>query len=206
MSFEIWLAFVAACTVLTLIPGPSVLLVVSLTITRGLPAALICILGDMLASVFLMGLSLLGAGAILAASATLFALLKWVGVFYMAYLGLSQIRQARRETAPDLTDKPRNFASSSFNTGFLTAMFNPKAILFYMAFLPQFMVADGEPLLQFSILVITSTLTIGVLLSGYALIATSARRTFQSAKARKYFGYTGGSCLIGGSVLIATTR
>lgn len=70
MSIEIWLAFVVASSILTLIPGPCVLLVVSQAITRGMSAALMCILGDVVGGAALMLLSLVGVGAILAASST----------------------------------------------------------------------------------------------------------------------------------------
>lgn len=208
MSLEIWLAFVAACSILTLIPGPCVLLVVGQALTRGMPAALLCILGDMLGGVFLMTLSLVGVGAILAASATLFGVLKWAGVCYMAYLGVSQIRDARKgDKIPNLSENTASsHAYSSLRSGFLASSLNPKAIIFYMAFLSQFMDPQGDTLLQFSILVATSSAVIGIILAGYALIAAQAKKTFQSRKARKYFGYTGGGFLIGGSVLMATSR
>jgi threonine/homoserine/homoserine lactone efflux protein len=81
MPIEVWLAFVVASSILTLIPGPCVLLVISQALTRGMPAALMCILGDITGRVVLMVLSLVGVGAILAASTTLFTIFKWLGVF-----------------------------------------------------------------------------------------------------------------------------
>lgn len=206
MSVEMWLAFVAACAVLTLIPGPSVLLVTGQALTRGTSAAFLCIIGDLLGGVFLMTLSLMGVGAILAASATLFGLLKWAGVFYMAYLGFCQISEARKDTSLTSGKTSPAMALGSLRAGFFTAVLNPKAIVFYMAFLTQFMDPTGNALLQFSILLTTSTVIIGLVLGGYVLMAARAKKTFQSRSARKCFGYTGGGFLIGGSVLMATTR
>ena len=80
MSFDVWLAFIIASAVLTLIPGPCVLLVVSQALTKGMRSSLLCILGDVVGSAVLMILSLIGVGAILATSATLFALFKWLGI------------------------------------------------------------------------------------------------------------------------------
>ncbi|MBL1419260.1 MAG: LysE family translocator [Alphaproteobacteria bacterium] len=206
MSYETWVAYLIANIVLTLIPGPSVMLVVGLSLTRGLKSALSSILGDMFASVILTILSLVGVGAILVASATLFVIVKWAGVVYMAYLGYCQIRDARNGGSFKIKQQPKKTAIDSFKSGFLAALLNPKAIIFYMAFLTQFMNPEADMLLQFGILVATSTVVIGVLLAGYALLATRAKKAFKSQKAQKYFGYTGGSFLIGGSVLMATTR
>ena len=199
MDFEYWVAFIVAYTVISIIPGPSVFMVTSQALTRGTKAAFLCILGDVLAGVVLVALSLFGVGAILAASATLFQLVKWAGVFYMAFLGISQIRLVRQTTSATVNP----LARSSMWAGFLTGVLNPKAIVFYMAFLSQFMDPNGDLLLQFLILVPTSSVIVGVVLSSYALMAARARRVFQSETARRRFGYTGGGFLIGGSFLMA---
>jgi len=209
MSLDVWLAFIVASSVLTLIPGPCVLLVVSQALSRGMPAALLCICGDIVGGVVLMVLSLIGVGAILATSATLFALFKWLGIIYMAYLGFCQLIEAKKNDSIDAesTNKLGTVGSSigSFNAGFLASLLNPKAIIFYMAFLPQFMDPQGDTLLQFSILITTSSIVIGVILIGYALIASKTRRVFQSDRSRKYFDYSGAGFLIGSSVFMAST-
>ncbi len=173
---------------------------------RGTPAALLCVIGDLFGNILLMMLSLVGVGAILATSVTLFQIVKWTGVAYLAYLGYCQIIDARKEASPDPQESRPTFSLGSFNAGFLTAALNPKAVMFYLAFLTQFMDPDGDQFVQFSILLATSTIVTGLILSGYVLIAARARKSFQSGPARKYFGYTGGGFLIGGSVLMATSR
>lgn len=205
MSLETWLTFVVATSILTLIPGPCVLLAVSQALTRGVSAALMCILGDVVGGVALMVLSLVGVGAILTASATLFTLFKWIGVVYMAYLGCCQIIEAKSMRLNDETADKRFNGINSFKVGFITSLLNPKAIIFYMAFLPQFMNPEKDVLLQFSILLLTSSLVIAVILSGYVLIASRTRQAFKSQKSQKYFGYSGGSFLIASSVFMAST-
>jgi len=204
MTLEVLLAFIIANTILTLIPGPSVLLIISQSLTKGMPAALMCILGDLVGGALLMILSLLGVGAILAASATLFTIFKWLGVVYMAYLGYCQIIEARKSTSDEEISSRKLPSLGSFKAGFISSTLNPKAIAFYVAFLPQFMNPNGDMLLQFSILIITSTIVVGVLLSGYALLAFRARKFFQSKKSQKNFGYIGGSFLMGSSAYMAT--
>ncbi|RKF18049.1 LysE family translocator [Alginatibacterium sediminis] len=205
MTLERWLAFVIATSILTLIPGPCVVLLISQALTRGVAASLMCIFGDIVGGAVLMMLSLLGVGAILAASATLFAIFKWLGVFYMAYLGYCQILEAKNTKAQSADCRTQALNMGSFKAGFIASLLNPKAIIFYMAFLSQFMNADKDPLLQFSILILTSSLVTGLVLVAYALLASSARALFQSERSKQYFSYSGGSFLIGNSVFIAST-
>ncbi len=206
MTFDSWLAFTLASIVLTLIPGPSVLLVISLAIAKGRKAAMMCIVGDMVGTVVLIVLSLLGVGALLAASATLFQLVKWAGVLYLAYLGLCQILDARN--LPDIADDEQHISSpwQSFWAGSITAILNPKAVIFYMAFLAQFIDPESSFVLQMGILTITSITIVAILLAGYALIAAHARTRLKSQSVRKKIGYVGGGIMIGGSTLMAATR
>lgn len=206
MKFELWLTFAAAYTVVSLIPGPSVFMVTAQALRCGLKPALLCVVGDLLGGIVLMTLSLVGVGAILAASATLFQIFKWLGVLYMAYLGACMIMEARRDPDTDVPNLSAATGAASLKIGFLTGVLNPKAIIFYMAFLSQFMDPAGNQLLQFSILMVTSSIVVGVVLSGYALAAARARQVFQSRVARRRFNYTGGGFMLGSSVLMATTR
>lgn len=196
MKFELWLAFVGTYTLISILPGPSVFMVVGQALGRGLRAAFLCILGDVLGGVVLIALSLFGVGAILATSALAFQVLKWAGVGYMAYLGYRQIKDAKS----DYRDPPR---LGSIKAGFLTGVLNPKAIMFYMAFLSQFMDPSVNLVTQYLVLVVTSIFVVGVVLSGYALAAARARRAFESPAARRRFGYTGGGLLLGGSLFMA---
>lgn len=206
MKLELWLAFVATYTVISIVPGPSVLMVTGQALSRGTKAAFMCILGELAGGGVLVGLSLFGVGAILAASSELFQIVKWAGVFYMAYLGFRQIVEARRDDI-DLPQEARKQDSiSSAKAGFFTAVLNPKAIVFYVAFLSQFLDPSANIYSQFAIVVTTSTVIVGAVLGGYALLAAQARKTFQSAKARRRFGYAGGGVLIGGSAFMAVTR
>ena len=205
MDFSLWIAFVVTYGVISILPGPSVFMVTGVALTRGLRAAFVCILRDLVAGVVLIALSLFGVGMILATSAILFQAVKWAGVFYMAYLGVTQIISARSvPLKAELGTSVNDLAN--LKIGFLTGVLNPKAILFYMAFLSQFTDPTGDALLQFAILVPTATVVVGVVLAGYALLAERARRAFQSQAARRRFGYAGGGVLLGGSVLMATTR
>lgn len=205
MNFELWIAFAIATAILTLIPGPSVMLITGRAITLGTKAALICIIGDLIAGMVLMVFSLLGVGAILETSPLLFQVLKWAGVGYMIYLGLSQIIGARNSEPVSIDDKQVSI-KDNLRDGFLSAILNPKALAFYLAFLTQFIEPTGDLWIQFSILIATSSIVTGLILLGYVTLAAGARQKFQSKSAVKWFGYTGGGFLLSAGVLMASTR
>jgi threonine/homoserine/homoserine lactone efflux protein len=205
MSLSVWLAYVAAFTFLSLVPGPSVFMVIGQCLSRGLAAAFFCIFGDLAGGIVMMTIAYIGLGTLLAASSEIYTLIKWAGVAYMAWLGVSQILAAKRMVHTDLDQSMQTaLRASSLRAGFLTGVLNPKAILFYVAFLAQFM-DPAQPLTyQFLILMATSTVIVFVTLSGYAILAAQARRLFRSLRARKRMAYAGGSFLLGGSALISS--
>jgi homoserine/homoserine lactone efflux protein len=170
-------------------------------------AALYCIFGDLLGGVIVMTASYIGLGALLATSSEAYQVLKWAGVAYMVWLGMAQIIAARRLVQSDLLDTGNAPArAASLRAGFLTGVLNPKEILFYVAFLAQFMNTAQPMTPQFLILMVTSMIVVFAVLMGYALLASQARKTMQSVKARKRMGYAGGSILLGGSAIMATSR
>src|SRR3712207_2072875 len=136
MTFEIWLAFVAACVALVLVPGPTVLLVVSYALGQGWRAALPIAVGVALGDFTAMSMSVLGIGALLIASATVFAVVKWTGAAYLVYLGIKLFRAGGA-----LRAEPKTNASSALRMtahAWLVTSLNPKTVLFFVAFFPQF--------------------------------------------------------------------
>lgn len=205
MSIGVWLAYVAAFTLLSLIPGPSVFMVIGQSLSRGLGAAFFCIVGDLLGGIVMMTIAYIGLGTLMAASSNVYLFVKWGGVAYMAWLGLSQILAARRMVEADLTASTTSaIRAQSLKAGFLTGILNPKAILFYVAFLAQFMDPASPLTPQFLVLMATSTTIVLIVLGFYAVLAAQARKAFQSLRARKRLGYAGGSFLLGGSALMAS--
>lgn len=204
MLMENWIAYVIAYAVISIIPGPSVFMVIGQSLSRGRRAALACIAGDVTGGVIVMTASYLGLGLILASSSLAFITLKWLGVAYMAWLGIAQIRAARAlsHNSPVAVATARG----SLGAGFLTGVLNPKAIMFYMAFLAQFIDPSARQAPQFLILMATSTIIVALVLSAYALLATSVSARLQSLNARRRMGYAGGTCLLGGSAFMAATR
>lgn len=207
MSLELWLAFIATYSLISIVPGPSVLMVVSQALNNGRRAALYCVAGDIVGGFVIIALALLGVGTLLATSALLFQIVKWCGVFYLAYLGIQQICAARQLAPMDV--QPQASQQSLFESlraGFFVGVLNPKAIMFYVSFLAQFLDPNGNTTTQFFILIATSTVIVGVVLGGYALLAVQAQRFFQSIKARRRLGYASGTAMLGGSIWVSATR
>lgn len=198
MDPALWLAFVLSYTVISLIPGPSVMMVLGQALSHGLRVALLCVLGDLAGGVVVMTASYLGVGAILATSATAFLALKWLGVGYMIWLGLAQLRKASHAAPPS--------ATRGLRAGFLTGVLNPKAILFYMAFLTQFIDPAAPQLPQFLILLASASTVVALVLIGYALLAARLRAHLTTSRARRHADVAGGVSLLGGGALMAWMR
>ena len=144
MALDHWLAFVAASAVLLAIPGPTVLLVVSYALGHGRRAAGSTVAGVLLGDFTAMTASLLGLGALLAASATLFSVLKWIGALYLVYLGI-KLWRAPVAAAADEAMAPIERHRRIFLHAYAVTALNPKSIVFFIAFLPQFL-DHGAPI------------------------------------------------------------
>ncbi|AWM87643.1 LysE family translocator [Microvirga sp. 17 mud 1-3] len=204
MSFETWLAFAAASTVLLVIPGPTILLVVSYALGQGwrtaLPMAIGVALGDFTAMTF----SLLGLGALLAASATLFTLLKWAGAAYLVWLGIKLWRAGGAMDA-----KPRADAASSLKMlshAWLVTALNPKGITFFVAFLPQFIDPKADLFPQVGIFAATFLVLAFANAFTYALIASRARNAVRNPRTMGIVNKIGGSLLIGAGIATVGLR
>lgn len=204
MQLEDWLAYVAAYAVICIIPGPSVLFVIGQSLSRGTYAALASVLGDVLGGAVVMTASFLGLGLMLAASSGFFSIVKWAGVAYMAYLGCNQILAASRPPTIGHISYPG--AKGSVGAGFLNGVLNPKAIIFYTAFLAQFIDPQAPQVPQFIILLFTSAAIVGLILGGYAFLAGRIAHRLRTVTARTNVGYAGGACLLGGCAVMAATR
>jgi threonine/homoserine/homoserine lactone efflux protein len=204
MSYETWLAFVAASVVLLIIPGPTVLLVVSYALGHGRRYAAATVAGVAAGDFTAMTGSLLGLGALLATSAALFTAVKWVGAAYLVYLGIKLWR------APVGTlgqaDISETRPSRIFAHAYLVTALNPKGIVFFVAFLPQFLDMTRPLVPQMAILIVTfvSLATLNVTL--FALTASSARQAIRRPSVQRSVNRIGGSFLIGAGLLTAAWR
>jgi len=204
MSFEHWLAFAAASAVLLAIPGPTVLLVVSYALGHGRRLAGATVAGVALGDFTAMTASMLGLGALLATSAALFTALKWIGAAYLIYLGIKLFRAPVGEAALERTREAQPFRV--FLHAYAVTALNPKSIVFFVAFLPQFLVA-GAPLLPQMVVFETTFLVLATLnAAAYALMASAAQTTIRRPNVQRAVNRVGGSLLVGAGVMAAAYR
>ena len=169
MSLEAWALFALTETVLCLTPGPAVLLVVASALTHGAAASLGAALGILSANVLYFALSATGLGAMLLASSELFWLVRWLGAAYLIWLGVRMV--VGRSTLRSPATTGAGAGRRTFANGFVLQGANPKALLFFVALLPQFIDPAGHVAMQIVVLGITSVAIELVVLVGYGAAA-----------------------------------
>jgi threonine/homoserine/homoserine lactone efflux protein len=152
VELSTWLLYTAAAAGLSLTPGPNGLLALTHGALYGTKRTIATILGGSVGFATIIGLSMFGIGALLAANAELIFWLKWLGGAYLVFLGIQVWRSEPIGTA--VVDG-RSTAGKLFQAGLLSAITNPKGILFFVAFLPQFIEPQESLFLQFAIMAAT---------------------------------------------------
>jgi threonine/homoserine/homoserine lactone efflux protein len=202
MTFETWIAFALAAAAMLAIPGPTILLVVGQSLGAGgrrnaLPLVAGVALGDLLAMV----LSLAGLGALLAASATAFAALKWAGAAYLVWLGVRLWRAPVEAGAAPPLDARR-----ALRRAFVVTALNPKGIAFFVAFVPQFL-DPSSPFLPQAALLAATFVGLGALnAAAYALLAGRVSGAVGRPAVRRWLNRAGGTVLVGAGLATAAVR
>jgi threonine/homoserine/homoserine lactone efflux protein len=206
MNPHVWLGFAAASLVMGLIPGPGVLSIVGYAIGSGRRTALASVAGLALGNLVAMTLSLAGVGALLAASALAFSILKWAGALYLVGLGLATI--LRKGTPPEADGNPGPPISprAAFASNVGVGTFHPKTIVFFVAFVPQFIGAGGDYALQAAILIATFSIVVGCTDTIYALVAARVRHLLNTPGAALWSKRAGGTVLIAAGLATAAAR
>ncbi|WP_417690821.1 LysE family translocator [Roseibium sp.] len=201
MSFELFAAYVVATLIVLAIPGPTVMLVVSYALTQGRKTAIASILGVGLGDATAATVSLMGMGAVLAASATLFTFLKWAGAAYLLWLGfkLWNTRPANPDTE-EQAQKPVT-PQKVFAHSFLVTAFNPKSIMFFIAFLPHFVVPTAPAVPQLLLLGTTFVVLAVANASLYALAAAEVGHRLKKPKVLARVQKGGGALLMAAALL-----
>jgi homoserine/homoserine lactone efflux protein len=202
MSPEFYLAYIAACVVIVIVPGPTVTLIVANSITHGTRAGLLNIAGTQLGLAAMMGIVLVGLASIIETMGFWFDWVRVAGAAYLVWLGWKLLRASSALAAPGQTATPRG---GFFLQGFLVLMSNPKALLLFGAFIPQFVDPKTNYVGQVVLLGATAMVTAGVFDSAYAVLAGRARE-FLSAKRARAVSRASGLFLIGGGIWLAFGR
>ena len=202
MPLETWLAYTLVTTTFLLIPGPTIILVISYSLLRGRQAVIALVLGVGLGDLTAMSLSFLGVGVLLQTVATAFYLIKWLGAAYLIWLGIKMW-----SSASDLTDLDKNNRSHAwqeiFSSAYITTALNPKSIVFFLAFIPQFI----EPELPFTsqAVILAATFFVLAIISvlGYAALAIYAGQQLHLPLIQRWTHRIGGGLLIGAGGMTA---
>ncbi|WP_439814686.1 LysE family translocator [Zavarzinia sp. CC-PAN008] len=203
MTLTVYLTFVAAALALILTPGPTTLLAVGHDLNRG-RRALWVVPGVMAGDAFAMTMSFLGVGAILATSATLFTILKLAGAAYLIWMAIQSWRApvAEQQIAVEHGVPGRRMMVQAF---VVTAL-NPKSIIFYVAFMPQFLSPSVPAVPQMLVLGVTMVTLAGLATAAYVLLAGRFRERLASPRFLRWFNRGGAVALFGAGVLTALKR
>ena len=204
MTWPLYLAFIAAASVLLIIPGPTVLMVVGYGLAEGRRRNWPLVAGVVLGDAVALTCSVAGLGAVLAASAQAFTILKYCGALYLLYLGVCMIRSGATAT-PKL-----NIVSSrkKFLHALAVTSVNPKPILFFVAFLPQFVSPSSPALPQLLLLGATFVILGAFNTAAYATLSGSLGGRIRDPRFVRRLRRVGGGALIGAGVMtaVATRR
>jgi threonine/homoserine/homoserine lactone efflux protein len=203
MSLNVYLAFIAACIALALLPGPVVTLLIANGLRHGTRAALINILGVQTGMVIALSILAIGLASLMATMGYWFDWVRFAGAAYLVWLGVKLIRSPAQGLSDDAPPPPPR--GGFFLQGFLIAMSNPKLLLFFGAFIPQFMDMSKDHFSQVALLGITFMVIAGLTDAAYALLAGRARSFFSKRRTRLMSRISGGF-MIGGGVWLALTR
>lgn len=208
MEFDTWLLYSLAVLVLTASPGPSVLLCLTKSVTEGFQSSIYTALGSLTAIVGIMTLSFTGLGLLIASSEFVFNIIKWLGAGYLIYLGIKAFTSTTEnyEVSNSKNKKKKSSVFSLFRSGFFVGVSNPKAIVFFTALFPQFIVSNQPLLSQYLIF----TATFAVLELSWLLLysyfgARSSNWLMEKSRAKIFNKVTGG-IFVGAGLILSSTK
>jgi threonine/homoserine/homoserine lactone efflux protein len=202
MSLELYVAYVAACFVFAIVPGPIVTLVISNSLAHGARAGLANVAGAQLGLAVMIGIVLAGLASLIETMGWWFDWLRLLGAAYLVWIGVQLWRTPGALGAAKNLPAPRG---GFFLQGFLVLMANPKALVFFGAFIPQFVDPRGNYLLQVVILGVT-VMAVTTICDGVYVVLTGRARAWLSGARVRMVSRISGLCLIGGGVWLALAR
>jgi threonine/homoserine/homoserine lactone efflux protein len=202
MPLDLYLAYVAACIVLVIVPGPTVTLIVANSLKYGTRAGLINIAGTQLGLALCIGIVLFGLASLIAALGWWFDVVRLAGAAYLVWLGWKLLRSSGSLDTPESAPRPHG---GFFLQGFMVLMSNPKALVLFGAFFPQFIDPKGDYVSQVGLLGVTAMVTALVFDGLYAVLAGRAGAVLTRRRVR-LVSQASGLCLIGGGVWLALAR
>ena len=202
MSLDLYAAYLVACLVVVIVPGPTVTLIIANSLRSGQRAGLLNALGTQLGLAVMIAIVGVGLTSVMEMVGHWFDWLRLAGAAYLGWLGWRMIRSAGASGTPTAAAAP---TGGFVLQGFLVALGNPKTLLFFGAFFPQFIDPAADPALQIAVMGLTAMAFAAVSDSAYALLSGGAGRALSQRRIR-LLTQTSGAMLIGGGVWLALTR
>lgn len=208
MLLQTWMLYVAAVFVLTITPGPSVLMCVTNSVKYGVRRASASALGSITAGCLIIAIVAIGFGAVLAASEKVFQVMKWIGVAYLFYIGITSFfsKESGFEVKGDSGGGSSKSLLRLYMHGFLIGITNPKGLLFFSAFLPQFLDPKAPQLPQFFVMGLTFVVFETFWLMFYSNFAAWVAPWLRAPGRAKMFNRVTGGIFIGAGTLLATIK
>ncbi|MEP9386727.1 LysE family translocator [Mesorhizobium sp. KR9-304] len=202
MSLELYAAYLAACIVIIMVPGPTVTLIIASSMRHGARAGLANVAGTQAGIALMIAIAGIGLTTIIEAMGHWFELLRLLGAAYLIWMGWQMLRSSGRLAPGEAPARPRG---GFFLQGFLVAVSNPKTLIFFGAFFPQFIDPAGNYALQIAVMGATALVFAAMSDSAYALVAGRAGNMLSANRVRLLSRISGGF-LIGGGVWLAFSR
>lgn len=202
MTFEIYIAYIVACFVIALVPGPTVTVIVANSLAHGSRAGLLNVAGTQLGLALMMAILVVGLSSVIAAMGWLFDWLRWAGAAYLVWLGWKLLRAPEAMVDIQKSSVPKG---GFLLQGFLVLMANPKALLWFGAFIPQFIDPTGNYVGQIVVLGVTA-MAVALVSDGAYAVVTGRASAMLSRKRVRLVSRLSGGFLIGGGVWLALTR
>lgn len=206
MALQTWLAFLVACWVISLSPGAGAIASMSSGLQYGFWRGYWNALGLQLGLALQIAIVAAGVGAILAASALAFSLIKWFGVAYLVYLAVKQWRALPSDLATDDATRPIGRPLSLVLRGFLVNFSNPKAIVFMLAVLPQFIDPHAPLVKQYLVMGVTMITVDLIVMAGYTGLAARVLRLLRTPGQQRLMNRSFAALFVGAAALLATVR
>ena len=203
MSLQLYLAYVAACIALALLPGPNVTLVIANGLRYGTRSALINILGAQVGLAIVIAVVGVGLTSLVATMGYWFDWVRLAGAAYLIWIGINLVVRPAAFATPDTPPAPPR--GGFFLQGMLVLLSNPKALLFFGAFIPQFVDLKANQLWQVAVLGFTFMVFASLTDAGYALLAGRARALLSEKRTRLLSRVSGGF-MVGGGLWLALSR
>lgn len=198
-------AYMLACVFIVIVPGPSVTVIIANSLRTGTRAGMANVAGTQAGLLIMIGVLALGLETVVALMGEMFVWIKLAGAAYLIWLGIKLWRSDGSLGDPDAADGPARSLSGYFWQGFFVIWSNPKALFFFGAFIPQFIVPGSNAALQTVVLGLIFMVIATVLDSGYALAAGKTGRLLSRSNVR-ILERVSGTFLIGGGVWLALSK